>query len=247
VDPLDAWRHNDTSDRQGMTENLYVQGYLAYWDALLRQHPGMLIDSCASGGRRNDLETLRRGVPLYRSDYEAPQFNPVPAELYDGNQGQTYGLSLWVPYFGSGEYADDLYSARGQLCPADGVGTHADKPNWAAFRTQITTYRKVADYFYGDYYPLTPYSHDRNVWMAWEFVRPDKGDGMIQAFRREDCATAETQLKLQHLKADARYEFTDVDSGRTTRLSGTEAMTEGLRVSATAPRTALVLTFNQTQ
>jgi len=57
-----------------MTENLYVQGYLAYWDGLLQQHPGMLIDSCASGGRRNDLETLRRAVPLLRSDYQAAAF-----------------------------------------------------------------------------------------------------------------------------------------------------------------------------
>jgi len=247
VDPLNAWRRNDAPDRQGMTENLYVQGYLAYWDALLRQHPGMLIDSCASGGRRNDLETLRRAVPLYRSDYEAPGFDPIPEAVYDGNQGQTYGLSLWVPYYGSGEYADDIYSARGQLCPASGIGTHPDKPNWAAFHTQIATYRRVADYFYGDYYPLTPYSTTRTVWMAWEFVRPDQGDGMIQAFRREDCAAAETRLKLHHLKADAQYEFTDLDTGRTVTLGGRELMESGLSLEASSPRTALILTFRQAQ
>ncbi len=247
VDPLGAWRRNDAPDREGMTENLYVQGYLAYWDALLRQHPGMLIDSCASGGRRNDLETLRRAVPLYRSDFEAPQFNPPNPQVFDGNQGQTYGLSLWVPYFGSGEYGDDVYSARGQLCPAVGLGTHPDKPNWPAYLKQITTYRKVADYFYGDYYPLTPYSTDRNVWIGWEFVRPDQDDGLIQAFRREDCTSAEARFKLHHLKPDARYDFTDLDSGQTTRLSGTEAMTVGLDLGAAAPRTALILTFRRAQ
>ncbi|MFA6112327.1 MAG: glycoside hydrolase family 36 protein, partial [Candidatus Latescibacterota bacterium] len=68
MDPLPYWRDNDAPDRQGMTENLHVQGYLAYWDELRRRHPDMLIDSCASGGRRNDLETLRRAVPLLRSD-----------------------------------------------------------------------------------------------------------------------------------------------------------------------------------
>ena len=31
--------------------------------------PAMLIDTCATGGRRDDLETLRRAVPLWRSDY----------------------------------------------------------------------------------------------------------------------------------------------------------------------------------
>ncbi|MFI5385386.1 MAG: alpha-galactosidase, partial [Fimbriimonadales bacterium] len=53
MDPLSFWRGNDAPDRQGITEIKYVTGYLAYWDELRRRHPNMLIDSCASGGRRN--------------------------------------------------------------------------------------------------------------------------------------------------------------------------------------------------
>ena len=52
-----------------MNENLHVQGYLQYWDDLLARNPGLWIDSCASGGRRNDLETMRRAVPLHYSDF----------------------------------------------------------------------------------------------------------------------------------------------------------------------------------
>jgi alpha-galactosidase len=88
LDPLAFWKKNDADDRQGITENHHVSGYLAYWDELRQRHPNMLIDSCASGGRRNDLETLRRAVPLLRSDYI---MEPV------GNQGHTYGFSFWVP------------------------------------------------------------------------------------------------------------------------------------------------------
>ena len=93
IDPLSFWQNNDTADRQGITENKYVMGYLAYWDELLRRHPELLIDSCASGGHRNDLETMRRAVPLLRSDY---LFEPV------GQQGHTYGLSFWLPFHGTG-------------------------------------------------------------------------------------------------------------------------------------------------
>ena len=92
IDPLPGWRSGDTKDREGITENKYVMGYLAYWDALLERHPGMLIDSCASGGHRNDLETMRRAIPLLRSDY---LFEPV------GQQGHTYGLSFWIPFHGT--------------------------------------------------------------------------------------------------------------------------------------------------
>jgi hypothetical protein len=71
---------------QGMTENLYVQGHLAFWDELLRRHPHLRIDSCASGGRRNDLETMRRAVPLLRSDFQHAHMPGV----VEGNQAHTY-------------------------------------------------------------------------------------------------------------------------------------------------------------
>jgi alpha-galactosidase len=108
IDPLDLWRKNDAPDRQGLTENRHVTGYLAYWDELRRRHPHMLIDSCASGGRRNDLETMRRAVPLLRSDYI---MEPV------GNQGHTYGLSLWPPFRGTGTGSREIspYLVRSTL------------------------------------------------------------------------------------------------------------------------------------
>ena len=45
--PLLYWRDNEAADRQGMNENLHVQGYLRYWDDLLERNPGLWIDSCA--------------------------------------------------------------------------------------------------------------------------------------------------------------------------------------------------------
>ena len=59
-EPLRYWRDNEPENRQGVNENLHIQGYLRYWDDLLFNNPGLFIDSCASGGRRNDLETMRR-------------------------------------------------------------------------------------------------------------------------------------------------------------------------------------------
>ena len=75
--PYKVWRKNDEVEkgktglpRVGLTENFYIQGHLALWDTLRSRRPGLLIDSCASGGNRNDLESMRRAVPLLRSDYE---------------------------------------------------------------------------------------------------------------------------------------------------------------------------------
>ena len=163
-----------------------MQGYLAYWDELRQRHPGMLIDTCASGGRRNDLETLRRAVPLLRSDYQAFDGNPAYAL---GNQCQTYGLSSWIPFYGQGVYYTPqqfVYCVRSHMCPSFCMCVDVRKGgiDWNLYRRLVGQWRQVADCFLGDYYPLTPYSLGEDCWIAWQFDRPEQGEGMIQAFRR---------------------------------------------------------------
>ena len=108
ISPLSFWRAHDTEDRQGITEIKHIEGHLAFWDELLRRHPNMFIDSCASGGQRNDLETMRRAIPLWRTDYRC---EPV------GTACHTYGLSLWVPFSGTGAAEVDRYVFRSNMSP----------------------------------------------------------------------------------------------------------------------------------
>jgi len=204
IDPLGFWRKADAPDRQGMTENLHVQGYLAYWDELRRRHPDMLIDSCASGGRRNDLETLRRAVPLLRSDYQEPQ-NPTDPKIVIGNQGHTYGLSFWVPYYGTGQFANDTYAFRSHLCPAMGIGFVPGKQDWECWQRAKEDWQWAGPNFYGDYYPLTDYNLADDEWLAWQFHRPEADRGMVQAFRRPKCTKAQMWFRLRGLDRTGTY------------------------------------------
>ena len=245
MDPLDSWRKNDPPDRQGVTENLHVQGYLAYWDELRRRHPDMLIDSCASGGRRNDLETLRRAVPLLRSDYQGPD----PA-LALGNQGHTYGLSSWVPYYGQGVYytaQQPVYCARSYLSPAYALVMDLRKPgwDWDLYRRLAGQWRQVADRMLGDFYPLTPYSLESNDWIAWQFDRPEQGDGMIQAFRHDKSAEASLSLRLHGLDTAAQYRVTDIDVGTPKTMSGKELEEKGLAVEIKDQPGAVIWTYSK--
>ena len=88
--PLSFWRSNDQPDRQGMTEIRYIEGLYSLWDTIRKEHPNVYIDDCASGGRRIDIETLKRGIIQTRSDCDC-----VPGQS-DWDQSQTYGLSLYV-------------------------------------------------------------------------------------------------------------------------------------------------------
>lgn len=241
--PLSYWRGSDLPDRLGIHENLHVQGYLAMWDELLRRHPGMPIDSCAGGGRRNDIETLRRAIPLLRSDYQHFQGHPQWAI---GNQGHTYGIASWIPYFGEGVYYNPqqtVYSVRSYMTPALGLVCDVRSPDvdWDLYRRMIAQWRQVADCYLGDYYPLTPYSLDEKCWLAWQFDRPEQGDGMVQAFRRKETVADSFQLRLQGLEPERTYAVTDLDTLSTVESSGRELMDRGISITlADRPGSALL-------
>ena len=78
MDPIDYWKFADKKTRQGITEIRHVEGLYEFWDELLRRRPGLLIDNCASGGRRLDLETVSRSMALWRTDYGLPILGLFP-------------------------------------------------------------------------------------------------------------------------------------------------------------------------
>ena len=94
--PLAYFRAADAEDRQGITEIKHIMGLYRLWDALREKFPGLLIDNCASGGRRLDVETLRRSIPLWRSDVTCPA-NFLTSFV----QSHTIAFSAWMycPHF----------------------------------------------------------------------------------------------------------------------------------------------------
>lgn len=235
IDPLPYWRRNEAPDRQGITEIQYITGYFAYWDGLLKEHPNMLIDSCASGGRRNDLETLRRAVPLLRSDYI---LEPV------GNQCHTYALSFWVPFYGTGTGAIDPYLFRSVICPhfTACFDMRNKDANWDLARKLVGEWRKIAPCMLGDYYPLTSYSLANDAWVGWQFDRPEEGDGVIQVYRRSDSIYRQAELTLHGLDADKDYTITDLDTNKVTLTKGRDLMERGLAIEiGSKPGTALLM------
>lgn len=239
VDPLGYWREADAPDRQGLTENHYVAGYLAYWDALRRRFPNLMIDTCASGGHRNDLETLRRAVPLLRSDYI---MEPV------GQQCHTCGLALWLPFYGTGTGAMDEYNFRSQMCPhftACFNMRRSDLP-FDATRRLVNQWKfEIAPNYFGDFYPLTPCTTSNNVWMAWQFDRPEIHRGIVQTFRRLNSSVESARFKLRGLNADSTYLIRDLDNGMEWSFTGRQLMEEGLLVTSFVRPSAEVFAYRE--
>ena len=145
------------------------------------------------------------------------------------------------------------YSFRSAYCPAmvlcwpmTGI-SDLEKERWSQvdvdlLRRLLKEYLKVRPYVFGDYYALTPYSLDQNAWIAWQFDRPDLGEGMVQAFRRPENAVDSFTYQLQGLDPQATYRTTDVDTDTASEASGDKLMEEGIRVTISdKPGAALVV------
>lgn len=204
IDPLVYWSHNDPSGRRGITQAKHVAGHLQYWRDILAANPDLLIDTCASGGRRLDVETLSLSVPLLRSDLVRPQ---------RAEQCHTYGLAYWLPTYGTQSPAntasEDGYTMRSAFTPLFCYPVNPEDAtlDWADVDRVTEEWEDVRDHYYGDYYPLTTYSSDDTGWMAWEFVERDASRGVVQVFRRDADVTdidSET-FTLKGLNAGSSY------------------------------------------
>jgi alpha-galactosidase len=247
IDPLRFWRAADAPDRQGITEIRYIEGLYAFWDELLERNPGLIIDNCASGGRRIDLETIGRATPFWRTD------GPRDAIAH---QCHTYGLLAWVPLSAtSQDRARDDYEFRSSMCSSlclnwwvsGDVAADRIRPDfpfdWA--KATLKQYLEYRQYYYGDYYPLTGYSQAKDAWMAYQMDRPDLGKGMVVALRRPESPYESASFPLLGLDTSARYEVTLLDSGKRETCAGRALVEDGLRVMMAGRPGSCVLVYRK--
>ena len=250
IAPLEFWREADTSDRQGITEIRWVEGFYAFWDELRSRHPNLIIDDCASGGRRIDLETIGRSTALSRTDF-------VGHSLAD--QCHSHGLLQWVPLnttitgnlSTSNEYKVRSSMTAG-LCYS--VFSAGDVPqpefNYAAFpfdavKKSVEQYLSLQKYFYGDFYPLTEYTQMEDSWYAYQFDLPEAGEGIVVAVKRPLSNFTQAAFPPQGLAADADYEVTNLDSGESRNLTGRDLVANGVVVRLTEKPDSVVFRYRR--
>ncbi|RPJ48775.1 MAG: hypothetical protein EHM21_07530, partial [Chloroflexi bacterium] len=235
--PLAYWRENDAEDRQGMHENLHVQGYLQFWDDLLDRNPGLWIDSCSSGGRRNDLETMRRSVPLHYTDYGYGD-HPVKLAFH-------HTLYAWIPYFKECTLSWDVCQPGEDLRfdkQVDSFSFHCgmapmlfttldirrEDYNFALAVKMIGIWRRAAETLLnGDYYPLTPFSKSAEKWVAWQFDIPESRQGLVQGIRLAECPGESITVSPKGVFPECMYCFENPETGQRLEISGRDLARDG--------------------
>ncbi len=243
-DPAPAWAENDakTEGRTGMTENQYVQGYLALWDALIDKY-GLFIDSCASGGGRNDLESMKRGVPLHYTDWFDGN-----NEDYDMKGKMTQALFAWFPYFKNESYQISLYKLRMNYAPFCllKLPSALNKDNdWALMRQAYAEYDTIRGYFYGDFYPLTEWTSNSNRWDARMFFVPEEGEGYAFIACQQNASSKTNTVKLKGLDPDKQYTVKDFDGLVDLTADGKTLMEQGITVTVPEQPYAVIVLIKE--
>ncbi len=237
IEPLGFWRRNDAPDRQGLTEIRHVEGLYAMWDDLRTRHPGLVIDLCASGGRRIDIEALMRGVPLWHSDLQCSGKPSLSAD-----QLQNAGLWRWVPMHGCGNFAyEPSYAFRSAmtagniLAPGNKEGrlSTADADTATDVERTVAIYRKLRPFMLGDFYPLFPHSQSEEGWFGYQFHRPDQNAGVAILFRREKCKEAKQTVALHGIQLRRRYEVSFEDTPEKKAVPGAELLAMPVEITTT--------------
>ncbi|NLZ55280.1 MAG: hypothetical protein GX900_01245 [Clostridiaceae bacterium] len=238
IDPLMFWLDNDESGRMGMKENRYCVNFLRLWQELLQRNPGLWIDSCASGGRRNDLETLRSpAVPLHYTD------------MYYGHhpkkQVQQKYMFSWIPYFmsrginwddaqglypGEAGYDErscrtggDMFSHLAVLSPAISYEYPDSEELVSVVQNIRPIWRQAAHLMLtGDYYPLTECRASSADWYAYQMDEPESKKGFMVAVRNTRAETDEFVLRPR-LEDKLLYRFENALTGEQFELTGEEA------------------------
>lgn len=250
ISPLPYWRSRDEAGRRGVTEVRYVAGLYKLWRELRRKFPHLMIDNCASGGRRLDFELLRYSLPLWYSDMQcSPAFDPRYSLTHIA------GMSDYWPRFAGGVQnpsGGDTYNFRASM--ANGMNLHyhytrefsAGEYPHAWLRERLDEYLKIRDCLAGDFHVLNPPAMDDSSWAVMQYDLPEESRGVITVFRGQDCPEIERTVTPRGLVPEAEYAVSDCDGTFPPfTVTGAQWMRDGLALRLDQPRTALLISYSR--
>lgn len=243
-DLLPYWKIRDAEtegeNRTGITENKYIVNYYKYYDFLIEEC-GVMIDSCASGGKRLDLETQSRSYPLWRDDNCN---DPIVTQC------QTYGINMFAPYSGQSTVetssASMKYVSRSNFMQCTNFVYNiesGDQALIASAKNVMEEHVKYSPYFLGDYYPLTEWSDTAEKWIGWQWHLRDENTGIIQMFKRQGSTQTSQLCYLSGLEKDTVYVLTDIDTGDRIELTGYQLMTSGITIHIDSLQDAKIIEY----
>ncbi len=227
-EPLGRWDSADAPETRGLTQIRYLEGEYELFDRLREKYPELLIESCASGGRRIDLETMRRAHTYWKSD-ETGNLITARSQETGGNQLLPGGLLNTNLPAASRASRFDLHSLFAGPLGFASDWTGLDEAARQRVRQEIENYKKVRHLLNKDYYPLLPQTFDLTQWVGWEFHDPATGEGFLVVLRPQESAYGSVEVRIRGVEPNQKYKLSRIDGSQMREVSGQE-MLSGLLI-----------------
>jgi alpha-galactosidase len=215
IDPLPFWEflNRQAPDRVGIAEIRYVEGLYRMWDDLLGAYSHLFIDNCASGGRRIDLETCSRAIPLWRSDNTCDMLDLRSETILQAaikNQLMSAGLNRYVPFSTVGQMGATPYLFRSGFNAGIAFAEDCRPKDYPRdlLKRAIAEGKRLRKYYFGNFYPLSDVTLNPKDWCVMQYHRPAEADGMVVAFRRHQSPYGCFVCALHEVDVAADYEVT---------------------------------------
>ncbi len=230
-------------DRRGLKEIRYVEGLYNILDKLLENHPDMIIEWCAGGGRRIDLETIRRSHTFWKSDLTGRADHTKP-HLTGGN--------LFLPgnYLNSNlNVLESEYDYLGQFAGALGFNHDFRKEGLRQIDLtveMIKKYKQIRHLLLKDYYPLFDYTTDLTKWDGWQFNDSRAGKGILIVLRPEESPYVKSIIKLRGLDPDKSYQLNSTIGPEFSETLLGKNLSDGMELELQRPRSAMLVEYEIT-
>lgn len=255
IEPGNIWNKMDLPDRQGIHEIQHIAGLYKFWSKLRQRYPDMLLENCASGGRRMDYELMSYSHCYCRSDYLIPRHSPDRKWQFLQGQNATLNTMVYVPFQGNEANPADFFndyeflslSGSGVVfTPLDWDGRLTDKEfspeETAYFKRIFTIIDRMRKLSMGDFRPLTPPADlSESCWVAYQAMNPAAGEGYAIFFRRR-LACEEAEFQLGNIDCNQRYRVENLSQERKI-LSGREL--QNLKIKLEKPESVQLIFYEK--
>lgn len=242
--PDTFWAKKDSADRKGITEIKYIEGLYRFWDDLLERFPHLMIDNCASGGNRIDLESSIRTVFCWRSDTGCyPASESMKTALW--NQNQNLGLSGYIVYHAIASWDAAAYDMRSAMSNglAGSFDVRGEACDFERIHAALAECKRLRGYWEEDFYPLSTADLREDHWSMCQFGSQDSG--VLLVFRRAEDKEEHHAIALQGLDIDSDYllKISDEDYHVTERIVGGSSLAAGYVFGLKQPKSSLAVEY----
>jgi alpha-galactosidase len=238
VEPNPFWRSVDPA---GAIQFDYMKGLYRVLDTLMARYPNWMVETCASGGRRFDLGTIRRAHTCWFSDHttypavcrhmQARANRFLPGHLLNSSVavGAGHGLSM----------VDDTAVLSRMLGKLAFDGDIASLSPDAAERARhwVETFKSIRHLLVQDFHQLTPAPAAGDDWDVMSFNAYDGSEAALFAFSGRTAG--ELSVPLRGLNPAERYRITSLSDGGEQTLSAAALVQPGLTMTLDANQARL--------